>query len=274
MDNNGEKATQQLRLHVIASGSKGNCSVIENRATGALVVIDCGISKKAFMEGCRACGIDPACVEGILVTHEHSDHVKGLGVMTRGLARLGVEPVLYASAAVHRASPDIRAIEDAVDLRHFKAEDDLVIGGVSVHAFATLHDAIESFGFRFDCRGDSIGFMTDTGIVTGAASEALRECRVLALESNHDVNMLANGPYPYYLKQRIASDHGHLSNGQSAALLQSLLCSRLEEVIGMHVSQNNNTYALPIDALASTLSRECHPAKASVGYQARIVSVG
>ena len=105
----------QLRLHVLASGSKGNCSVVENVATGACVVVDCGISKRAFMDGCAACGVDVARVEAILVTHEHSDHTKGLGVMTRGLARAGVFPALYASTAVHSASRDIRAIEDAVD---------------------------------------------------------------------------------------------------------------------------------------------------------------
>jgi len=263
-----------MRLHVLASGSKGNCSVVENDATGALVVIDCGISKRAFMEGCSTCGLDPARVEAVLVTHEHSDHVKGLGVLTRGLAKLGVQPVLYASRAVHGSSPDICTIQDAVDLRHFKAGDDLAIGGMTVHAFATSHDAAESFGFRFDVEGEALGFMTDTGIVTGEAYEALQRCRVLAIESNHDVDMLATGPYPYYLKARVGGERGHLSNDQSAELLESLLCNELEQVIGMHVSQNNNTYTLPPKTLISVLGRYDHPAQALVGYQERVVSVG
>ncbi|MBR0404673.1 MAG: MBL fold metallo-hydrolase [Eggerthellaceae bacterium] len=263
-----------MRLHVLASGSKGNCSVVENCATGALVVIDCGISKRAFMEGCSACGLDPVHVEAVLVTHEHSDHVKGLGVLTRGLARLGVQPSLYASAAVHNASPDICAIQDAVDLRHFKAGDDLPIGGMVVHAFATSHDAAESFGFRFDAEGEALGFMTDTGIVTGEAYEALQRCQTLAIEANHDVDMLAKGPYPYYLKARVGGERGHLSNDQSAELLESLLCDELQQVIGMHVSQNNNTYSLPPQTLANILERNDHPAQALVGYQSRIVSVG
>ncbi len=263
----------QLRLYVLASGSKGNCSVIENVATGACVVVDCGISKRAFMDGCAACGVDVARVEAILVTHEHSDHTKGLGVMTRGLARAGVFPTLYASTAVHGASRDIRAIEDAVDLRHFACGDDLALAGMSVHAFPTLHDAAESFGFRFDCAGDSIGFMTDTGIVTGEAHEALVGCRVLALESNHDLRMLENGPYPRYLKDRIASERGHLSNDQSAELLVQLLDNQVECIIGMHVSENNNTYRLPHDVFQKTLARHDHPARALVGYQNRLVSV-
>ncbi len=263
----------QLRLHVLASGSKGNCSVVENVATGACVVVDCGISKRVFMDGCAACGVDVARVEAILVTHEHSDHTKGLGVMTRGLARAGVFPALYASAAVHEASRDIRAIEDAVDLRHFACGDDLALAGMSVHAFPTLHDAAESFGFRFDCAGDSIGFMTDTGIVTGEAHETLVGCRVLALESNHDLRMLETGPYPRYLKDRIASEHGHLSNDQSAELLAQLLDNQVECVIGMHVSENNNTYRLPHDVFQETLAQYNHPARALVGYQNRLVSV-
>lgn len=263
-----------MRLHVLASGSKGNCSVVENSATGALVVIDCGISKKAFMEGCNACGLDPARVEGILVTHEHSDHVKGLGVLTRGLAKLGVDPVLYASRAVHGSSPDICAIQDAVDLRHFGAGDDLSVGGMRVHAFATSHDAAESFGFRFEAQDEAIGFMTDTGIVPGGALEALRGCRVLAIEANHDVDMLANGPYPAYLKARVGGESGHLSNDQSAELLEVLLCSELQQVVGMHVSQNNNTYSLPPQTLDGILRRNDHPAQALVGYQARALSVG
>ena len=267
------RVNPQLRLHVLASGSKGNCSVVENVATGACVVVDCGISKRAFMDGCAARGVDVARVEAILVTHEHSDHTKGLGVMTRGLARAGVFPALYASTAVHSASRDIRAIEDAVDLRHFACGDDLALAGMSVHAFPTLHDAAESFGFRFDCAGDSIGFMTDTGIVTGEAHEALVGCRVLAPESNHDVRMLENGPYPRYLKDRIASERGHLSNDQSAELLVQLLDNQVECVIGVHVSENNNTYRLPHDVFQETLAQYDHPAWALVGYQNRLVSV-
>ncbi len=262
-----------LRLHVLASGSKGNCAVVQDARTGACVVVDCGISKRAFMERLDACGVDPACIQAILITHEHADHTKGLGVVTRGLAKLGVHPPLYASAAVHAASTELRALEDAVDLRHFARGDDLSCAGMSIHAFATSHDAAESFGFRFDCAGDSIGFMTDTGIVTGEANEALRRCRVLALEANHDLDMLRNGPYPYYLKERIASERGHLSNAQSAALLEGLLDDRLECVVGMHVSQNNNTYRLPRMALADVLSRNGHPARALTGFQDRPIDV-
>ncbi|MBQ9041389.1 MAG: MBL fold metallo-hydrolase [Eggerthellaceae bacterium] len=263
----------RLRLHVIASGSKGNCSVIEDAATGECAVVDCGISFNAFRAGCEECGIDPSRVGAVLVTHEHTDHTKGLGVLTRGLARLGASPVVYASPAVHGASADLQAIQDAVDLRHFSAGDDISIGRVRAHAFRTSHDAAESFGFLFGCEGDAVGFMTDTGVVTGEAAEALSRCRILAIEANHDLEILAHGPYPAFLKARIAGEHGHLSNAQSADLLSTLLCDELECVVGMHVSLNNNDYRLPREALAAVLEREGHPARALVGFQSRPVSV-
>ncbi len=271
--NKSERLRPRLRLHVLASGSKGNCALVEDIESGSLVMVDCGITKKAFLERCGTCGIDPTRVEAILITHEHSDHTKGLGVVTRGLAKLGASPTLYVSEAVHRASIPIRDIEDAIDLRHFAAGDDLAFGNVAVHAFPTLHDAAESFGFRFACGSDAIGFMTDTGIVTGEASESLRGCRVLAIEANHDLKMLKNGPYPYYLKQRVGGDHGHLSNDQSAELLETLLCDELEQVAAMHVSQNNNTYRLPRETLAQALERNAHPAGAFVAYQDKAISL-
>ena len=270
----------RLRLHVLASGSKGNCSIVENPLTGAYVVIDCGTTKKAFMEGCAACGLDPTRVEAILVTHEHTDHTKGLGVVTRGLSKLGVRPAVFASLAIFNASSELRELRDAIDLRHFASGDDLSLAGMAVHAFPTSHDAAESFGFRFDVDGagadaghDSVGFMTDTGIVTGEAFESLLGCRVLALEANHDLQMLANGPYPPFLQDRISSDRGHLSNAQSAELLGRLLDNQVECVIGMHISQNNNTYSLPQQALADVLRRNDHPAQALVGYQSSPISV-
>ncbi|MDO4536835.1 MAG: MBL fold metallo-hydrolase [Coriobacteriales bacterium] len=263
----------RLRLHVLASGSKGNCSLVEDIETGSLTMVDCGITKKAFLERCANCKIDPTRVEAILITHEHSDHTKGLGVVTRGLAKLGASPTLYVSEAVHRASSPIRSIEDALDLRHFASGDDLRIGNVAVHAFPTLHDAAESFGFRFACDSDVVGFMTDTGIVTGEALESLQACRLLAIEANHDRKMLANGPYPYYLKQRVGGDHGHLSNDQSSDLLESLLCNELEQVVAMHVSQNNNTYRLPRESLAQALEQHDHPAEAFVAYQDKAISL-
>lgn len=116
--------------------------------------------------------------------------------------------------------------------------------------------------------------MTDTGVVTGAAHEALRDCRVLALEGNHDAHLLETGPYPYPLKRRIASDRGHLSNDQAAAELETLLCDRLEHVVALHVSENNNTYRLPQEAFAAVIARHGAAVQVACGYQRLLTSVG
>ena len=266
-------ARARLALHVIASGSKGNAAIVENTGNGHGVLVDCGVTKKAFFAGCQQSGFDPARLDAILMTHEHTDHTKGLDVVTRGLAKLGTAPTLYASTKVRDASGDIRAVQEALGEGAFRAGDDFGLAGIRVHVFPTSHDSAESFGFRFELDGDVVGFMTDTGIVTGEAREALRGCRLLGLEANHDRHILACGPYPAPLKRRIAGAGGHLSNDQSAELLEDLLCNELEQVVALHVSENNNDYDLPVAALAGVLERNGHPARALTGYQRRTVTV-
>ena len=139
-------------------------------------------------------------------------------------------------------------------------------------AFRTSHDAACSFGFRLWAKDDVLGYMTDTGVVTGAAHEALQGCRILAIEANHDPAMLKNGPYPRALQERVSSEHGHLSNGQASEELRSLLHPGLEEVIAMHISENNNTYRLPVESLRGVVRQESHSATVVCAYQQRLVS--
>ena len=263
----------RLALHVLASGSRGNAAVIEDTETGKGVLVDCGICKRDFFARCDEAGFDPANLEAILVTHDHTDHTKGLGVVLRGLAKLGIEPQLLVDDAVRAASREVAALEDACDLRALSTGEALSLAGMQVHAFRTSHDAASSCGFRLECGGDAVGFMTDTGIVTAEADEALRGVRILALESNHDVRMLADGPYPYPVKRRVGSDFGHLSNVQAAEELEVLLSDALEHVVAMHISQNNNTYRLPGEALAAVVERAGHGANVQVAYQTMLVSV-
>lgn len=262
-----------LKLHVLASGSRGNASIVEDARTGRGVLVDCGICKRDALTRCDETGFDVANLEAILVTHEHTDHTKGLGVLLRGLAKQGVRPPVYVNGAVRAASSELAKLEGAFDLRELAAGDALSLAGMQVHPFATSHDAAFSCGFRFEADGDALGFMTDTGVVTGAAHEALRGVRLLALEANHDPRMLVDGPYPYPVKRRIAGDEGHLSNGQAADELRTLLSDDLEQVVAMHVSQNNNDYRLPVDALAAVLAQEGHPARVQAAYQQQLVGV-
>ena len=267
---------KQLELVVIASGSKGNAAVVRDRATGRAVLVDCGACKRDFFAGCDAFGVDPAQIEAVLITHEHTDHTKGLGVVMRGLAKLDLHPPVYASRAVRRASSPLAEIEPLAEQRAFAAGDALTLAGMQVHAFATSHDSVESYGFRFeagDAGGDALGYMTDTGIVTGAAHEALEGVRLLAIEGNHDEKMLAEGLYPWHLKQRIAGEGGHLSNAQCAAEVRTLLHDGLEHIAVMHISENNNTYGIPVRELQTMLEREGHPAIVQAAFQKRPISL-
>lgn len=273
-----------LKLHVLASGSGGNAAVVEDDATDACLLIDCGICARDMKEGLAGAGITADRVTDILVSHEHSDHTKGLGVCVRALIREGATPTIHTSRAVHNASRPLREAlkSDEVGLSIFKAGGSFKAGSMTVHAFPTSHDAAESFGFRIECgekdTSDALGYLTDTGYVTHEAHEALQYVRILALEANHDLQMLREGPYPFHLQQRIMSEVGHLSNQQASEELSKLLEGMggflLEHVVAMHVSRENNLYMLAKESLAETLSNYDHPACAYVARQVTPLSVG
>lgn len=148
-----------LRLHVLASGSHGNASVVEDVETGRALLIDCGISKKAFLQRCSEAGFDPLRIEGVLVTHEHTDHTKGLGVVLRGLAKMGAHPQVFADPSVVRASQDIADALASLDAqaRPFDDSSELTLAGIDVFPFLTSHDAVASYGFRFETSSGEIG---------------------------------------------------------------------------------------------------------------------
>lgn len=262
----------RLRIHVLASGSKGNASLVENIATGEGVLIDCGICKRDVLSRSAEAGFDLGKLKAVLITHEHSDHTKGLKVLYRELAKQGLRVPLFVNQATYANSKLIQEAAQLTEVVGLDAEDQLSLAGMEVFAFDTSHDAASSFGFRLWAGEDALGFMTDTGVVTGAAHEALQGCRVLALEANHDPAMLKNGPYPRALQERVSSERGHLSNGQASEELKSLLHPGLEEVIAMHISENNNTYRLPVECLREVVRQESHPAAVVCAYQQRLVS--
>ncbi|MCI8425472.1 MAG: MBL fold metallo-hydrolase [Adlercreutzia sp.] len=285
-----------IKLHVLASGSGGNAAIVENGRTGEGVLIDCGICKRDFFERAGEAGFDTAKLCAVLITHDHSDHTKGLGVVLRGLAKAGCVPEVLASRAVYAASRPVREAAESVGapVAHFAGGDGLSVAGLMVRPFRTSHDAAESFGFRFDEEAvepcgeaeegaplggdlDSLGYMTDTGVVTDEAWEALAGVRLLALECNHDARMLQTGPYPYVIKQRIASNVGHLSNDQSREALARLAHAGLRHAVAMHVSQENNTYRLPREVFEATLADDSgirrFATEVSVAYQNRLVSI-
>lgn len=262
-----------LELIVLASGSSGNATIVRDAGAGRALLVDCGICKREFFARCDDAGIDPLELEAVLVTHAHTDHTSGLGVVLRGLARLGCTPTLFTHPATRTASKPIAEVESLVEVHNLSHGQPFVAAGIAITPFPTSHDVDGSTCFRFETSDDAVGYMTDTGIVTPAAHEALQDVRILAIESNHDVKMLQEGPYPYPLKQRILGAGGHLSNAQCCEEVASLLHPGLEHVAAMHVSEHNNTFTLPARELEAALAAHDHHAHVHVARPDRPIKI-
>lgn len=237
--------TPQIHLHILASGSKGNAAVVEG--PGGSVLIDCGISRKQLMERAGELGVDMDRVVAVLLTHEHADHVKGLSVFCNRF-----DGELYATAGTAGARKYLCELPFCL-VDH---SDVIEVAGMRVQCFPTSHDVCDPMGFCFTTADDAVGYCTDTGCLTAEAYAALRGARILALESNHDPKMLASGPYPAYLKERVASEKGHLSNEQAAAALRVLVTEDTETVVAMHLSAENNRPSVCVRTLAEALGAE------------------
>ncbi|ABN57821.1 MULTISPECIES: MBL fold metallo-hydrolase [Methanoculleus] len=221
-----------MELTVLASGSKGNCTYLRGER-GALL-IDAGLSAREILRRLEAAGGDPTFIEAILVTHEHIDHIRGVDVLAR---RLGV-PVYATGGTLEAFTP--KCSGRSAEVRRCRCGETFSVGDFSIEPFAASHDAREPCGFSV-AEGDlRIGCCTDTGTVTTSMFDKLASCDAVLLESNHCPDMLENGPYPAYLKSRIRSKRGHLSNPDAARCLQRL-ADRIHMAMLAHVSEINNT---------------------------------
>lgn len=235
----------RLHLHILASGSKGNCALVEGPE--GLIMIDNGLSRKATLERMGQLGLTETDVRALILTHEHGDHVSGVTVWCNRW-----EGELFASRNTARQ----RKYLASMPFCEVDPGDAFEVAGVRVQTFSTSHDVVNPMGFRFECAGDAIGYVTDTGVLPDAAAAALRGARIIALESNHDVPMLRCGPYPRYLQDRILSDTGHLSNVQAAEAARAIVTDTTEHLVAMHISQENNRTSLAVRALAEALGAE------------------
>ena len=224
-----------MELLSVASGSSGNCIYVGNDETRLLV--DVGISKIRVETGLLSAGIEPDKIDGILVTHEHSDHIGGLGVFLRKYAipvyatALTIENIL-STKSLGKLDPEL--------FHPIRADEPFDIGSIRIIPIKTSHDALDSLAYRFESDGKALAVMTDLGEYDDYIINSLKELDAILLESNHDVCMLECGRYPYPLKQRILGSKGHLSNEASARLAEEILCERLKYIILGHLSKENN----------------------------------
>lgn len=235
-----------LTVTTLASGSSGNCLLVSGGNTH--ILIDAGISCRRITTALNQLHIDPTALSAVLVTHEHSDHVCGLATMVKRL------PVpIYASAGTayclthHAGLPEERVLP-------FRAGDSFTIGALHCTSFSTPHDAADSVGYTVELDGCKLALATDLGHVTDTVRHAVLGCQTVILESNHDIDWLQSGPYPYPLKQRILGDRGHLCNEAGAELALQAAKAGAKTILLAHLSSENNTPARAFDVTARHLS--------------------
>lgn len=240
-----------VRICLLASGSRGNALYIESAESR--ILIDAGLSARELTKRLNGIGVRSEDLDALLVTHEHTDHCQGVGPLSR---RYDI-PV-YLHHETRRALPKLGRINK---LNEFSSGDVFDFKDLRITTFPITHDAVAPVGYTVETTAGKIGVATDLGIATRLVCERLKGCKALVLESNHDEEMLRDGPYPWALKQRIRSNHGHLSNMASAKLLRSLISDGLEAVFLAHLSEENNRPDLAMQSARATLDSQnlCSP---------------
>ena len=230
-----------MKLLSLGSGSGGNATLLQSG--GTTLLIDCGFSLKELESRLAKADLTASCIDALLLTHEHGDHVKGAATLSR---RYNV-PV-WSTAGTSRGC---KWHQDS-QLHHFHANgNSFRIGAVEVTPFTVPHDAAEPCQYLFQANQKRLGILTDSGCITSHIIAQLQGLDALVLEFNHDIKMLQQGPYPPFLQRRVGGNHGHLNNYQSADLLRQLDHQRWKYLIGAHVSEKNNAEHLVRDAVES-----------------------
>lgn len=232
-----------IKLSPLFSGSRGNCSLIQS--DNCNILLDAGYQYKQIVARLAEFGITPADIAAIVITHEHSDHIAALPYLTKGFNTAVYAPSAICDYVTQRTyCSDVTAITGGFE-----------IGDVAIDVYQCSHDAIACFGYRFTYGNQSVAGVTDTGCVNDELAEFLSPCKGIMIESNHDVNMLKNGVYPFPLKRRILSDFGHLSNDQTAQVLSKLKGTSVRKIVLAHLSEQNNTKEIAFNSAVHALNQ-------------------
>ena len=240
-----KEAPYSLAVCTLASGSKGNATYISDGQTS--ILIDAGLSGIEIQRRLTSRDLSPEDLDAIIVTHEHSDHTRGVGILSRRYKL----PV-YINPKTHGACSGLGKLYET---RLFECGTTFQVNNMTVHPFAVSHDAEDPAGFTIGQNGVTIGIATDLGIATAMVRQHLKRCSLLILEANHDPIMLETGPYPWPLKQRIRGRTGHLSNPDSKTLLEELQHDNLQHVILGHLSEINNTAQKAFEEVSRAINR-------------------
>lgn len=241
-----------MEFYTLASSSSGNAALV--RGGGTTLLLDAGVSARRIAQALAQLGLTPDGLDGVLVTHEHSDHVGGIATLTKKYDL----PVYASRGTAHF----LRCASSA--LRVFDAGETFCVGALEIRSFRTSHDAADSVDYRIDAPDGSFGALTDTGFVTDEAAAVLTGVDALLLEANHDEEMLRSGPYPYHLKQRILGPRGHLSNAAAADFALYCAGHGTRDVLLAHLSAENNTPAMAEYAVARRLQAAGCPVRLGV----------
>ncbi len=221
-----------IKFTPLFSGSKGNCSLV--RSGSVNILLDIGYSYKSIVARLAEEGLAPKDIDAIVITHEHSDHVSALPMWTKKCSTTVYAPQAITDLICQRAyCSTVVEVSGKFDVK-----------GVTVTPYECSHDVVSCFGYKFTDGDGSFASITDTGCESQCTVDFLKDCKTIQIECNHDVDMLKKGPYSFPLKRRILSDYGHLSNAQTAGILQKLIGSEVKNVVLAHLSEQNNTKEL------------------------------
>jgi phosphoribosyl 1,2-cyclic phosphodiesterase len=237
---------------MLGSGSAGNSALV---ATGhCKILVDGGLSARQLVLRLAQCGVAPDQLDGVLLTHEHGDHVCGLEVLCRKF-----EVPIYCNALTAeaiRCEGFFERTAATTNWRIFRTGSEFSICDVTVQTFPVPHDAVDPLGFAFHAGSSGLGFITDLGYATKMVVERLREVQTLVIETNHDEKLLQNDSHrPWGVKQRIQSRHGHLSNTAAVSVIEELLSGKIERIVLGHLSRDCNTPELALGAVRASLAK-------------------